>query len=462
MVRWPGWVPILVGALAMLLYAESVAGPFQYDDWFTVVESDPSHAQAGPALPGRPEAFRPVTTGSRVFDHAWALLLPTLAQDHPAFGFHLNNVILHGAASALVWWVVRLWWADALMAALAGALFAIHPFHSEAVNYISARSSVLAACWELAALGAYTSWRRGLGSRWWMVGVVSAAAALGAKESAVTLPLLLWLVDAVLIAPADGWRARVTRLWPWAVLVAGYVAARLLAVSDVTGGSEYSSGDRLAALATGLWILGAAARDAWWPWSLSVEHGIEPLHGARVWLVLVLAALAAIGAVVAWRRRRSSESPEGVLGMGLFALAWWVAAALPTLALPFITHVALYLENRFYLASVGFIAFGAWLAARAWRSVASRAGPAVPIVAALVLVIGLVAGSHARTTVWKSEVVLWRDAANKAPGSALAHAMLGAAYLGQNRPDLAIKPLEQAVRLDPRYPLAATNLGAAY
>ncbi|MFZ5863495.1 MAG: tetratricopeptide repeat protein [Nitrospirota bacterium] len=458
MARWPRWVPVLIGSLAILVYVESLSGPFQYDDWLTVAAKPASGAPAQHAADSA-DGFRPVTAASHAIDRAWTALAPNLAEYGPAAGHHLTAVALHALAAVLVWWMARLWWADDLAAAAAGVVFAVHPFNAEAVNYISARSSVLSACAELLALGAYTAWRR-RGGRWWhAASLVGAALALGAKESALTIPVLLWLIDATVISPRDSWRDRAGRLWPWGALVAVYAVARWFAVSDVSGGADYSAGDRVAALATGVWIIGLAARDFWWPMWLSVEHGVEPLHGVAGWVVLAGAA-AACGVLLIARRRGRAGADGGQ--WAVFSLAWWTAAAFPVLALPFITHVALYLENRFYLAAAGFTLFAGRVAASGWRAVALRAGVPVSAGLALAVVLGLGALSHARTTVWQSEIALWRDATAKAPRSALAHAMLGAAYLDQNRPDLAVEPLERATRLDPRYPLAATNLGAAY
>jgi tetratricopeptide (TPR) repeat protein len=386
-------------------------------------------------------------------------VLPDAVQ-YPALGFHLTTILLHAAASVLVWWVVRLWWGDPLVAAAAATLFAVHPFNAEAANYISARSSLLAACAELAALAAYTLWRKGRGRSWWAAAFVSSVLALGAKESAITLPALLWLADAAAIAPRETWRARVSRLWPWGGLVVGYVAVRLVLVTDVTGGFGYSEGDRVEALATGLWVVGLAARDFWWPWFLSAEHGIDTVHGAAAWGVVGITF--GMVALVVWAWQRPERLRYTVIGLVAFGALWWVAAALPPIALPFITHVALYQEHRYYLASVGFVAVAGWLAARGGRTLASRTGVALPVVIAVVVLVGLSVMSHSRTVLWKSEVALWTDATEKAPRSPLTYAMLGAAYLGQERPDLAITPLERAVGLDPGYPLAATNLGAAY
>lgn len=452
-------VPWCIGAVAILLYAESVGSPFQYDDWFTIVEPAGDWALAGPIQPVEPERLRPVTTASRALDRAWNALRPEAAQPWPAFGFHLNSVFLHAVASVLVWWVARLWWSDPLVAAAAGLLFAVHPFNAEAANYLSARASVLAACSELTALGTYTLWRRGRGRAWWVASLLSAVVALGAKESAVTLPALMWLAEAKAIAPAEGWRDRAVRLWPWLSLAAAYAAARVSLPSDVVGGLEYSAGARGAALATGLAIVWRAAADFWWPRSLSVEHGIETVRGVAAWGAIGLTALAAAWAGWGWRR---GAMQRDVMGALLFGCAWWFAAALPALTLPFITHVALYLENRYYLAGVGFAILGGVLAAQGGRALAARVGVVMPALAGAALVIGLAVASHGRTEVWKSEVALWQDATGKAPRSALAHAMLGAAYLDRDQPDLALAPLERAVRLDPAYPLAAMNLGAAY
>ena len=83
-------------------------------------------------------------------------------------------------------------------AALVGAtLFALHPVQTEAVTYVSGRSSSLSTLFALLALAA---WLRGLDApderRWRWISCAVFALALGVKEAPVALPLVMaaWLL----------------------------------------------------------------------------------------------------------------------------------------------------------------------------------------------------------------------------------------------------------------------------
>ena len=101
-------------------------------------------------------------------------------------GYHLFNLLFHLGAVLLAWECLRRLLPDRV-ALIAGVLFALHPIQSEAVNYVWARSIVLAS---LFCFGALWQWTRG---RPW-IAVAWFAAALLAKEECAAFPLLLvWL-----------------------------------------------------------------------------------------------------------------------------------------------------------------------------------------------------------------------------------------------------------------------------
>ncbi len=449
--------------LAVLMYAETLRSPWQYDDWVTVV-GNPALASLRSALSpaDTSEGYRPVTAASYAVDAAWERVAPGLVARDSTVPFHATNVAIHGLVVLLVAALALRWWKDPLAAGLAAAVVAVHPFNAEAVNYVSARASLLAACGALLALGAYTLWvesskRRGA---WLAASLGASALALGAKESAVTLPVLLWLVDRLVIAPDLGWRARARRQWPWWGLVAVFLGVRFFAFTDVSGGSGYSEGARGAALRTGLAVVWMGARDWFWPFRLGVDHGVEVVSIEAGIGAVALTLVVLVSTAWAWSRRRRAGDPRDVFLV--LAPWWWAIAAVPAMILPFITHVALYQENRFYLSGVG-LAWGAgWMGAVGWRWARMRWGAGVPAILGVLIVAGMIGMTHARNAVWKTEVALWTDAVKTAPESALARNMLGAAYLAEQRPDPAVPVLEEAVRLDPAYPRAASNLGAAY
>ena len=72
------------------------------------------------------------------------------------FVFHLNNVLLHLAATGLVFWLMiamRVRWYVVVIVSL---LFGIHPMRVESVAWITERKDVLFGLFYIAALVAYT------------------------------------------------------------------------------------------------------------------------------------------------------------------------------------------------------------------------------------------------------------------------------------------------------------------
>jgi hypothetical protein len=108
---------------------------------------------------------------------------------------HLVNVALHGVVSVLVYalGVVLLARRDAALAA--AMLFLVHPQHVESVVWLAERKDLLCALFFVAALLAYVSYVR-TPSRWRMASVVLLhAMALLSKPMAVTLPVVLLILD---------------------------------------------------------------------------------------------------------------------------------------------------------------------------------------------------------------------------------------------------------------------------
>jgi len=144
---------LLVGILAALVFANSLANEYAYDDRHIIVDNTAIHSLE--TLPGSlvtpywPTAYgrelglwRPVTTGA--FGVQWML-----GGGSPLL-FHLVNVLGHAAASVLV--LVLLAHLMSLPAALAaGLLFAVHPVHVEAVANVVGFSEVFSTAALLAA-----------------------------------------------------------------------------------------------------------------------------------------------------------------------------------------------------------------------------------------------------------------------------------------------------------------------
>jgi tetratricopeptide (TPR) repeat protein len=110
-------------------------------------------------------------------------------------GFHLTNVLLHavnmGLLLLVLWRMTGSLWKSALAAALVG----FHPMRAESVAWVTERKDVLSFFFLLLTMGCYARYART--GRWGWYAAVFLCALLGmlAKPVAVTLPVLLLLLD---------------------------------------------------------------------------------------------------------------------------------------------------------------------------------------------------------------------------------------------------------------------------
>src|SRR6185369_4503113 len=168
---------LLLLAAALLAFGASLGSGFHFDDYAIFSDSVLDSAR------GWIEVWAPLQTRPLTYFTFW--LNRQLGAGDP-LGYHLFNLLFHLGAVLLAWECLRRLLPERT-ALIAGVLFALHPMQSEAVNYVWARSIVLATFF---CFGALWQWLQG---RPW-IAVAWFAVALLAKEECAAFPLLLvWL-----------------------------------------------------------------------------------------------------------------------------------------------------------------------------------------------------------------------------------------------------------------------------
>ncbi len=460
------WVALgLILVATVTVYRGVIGNGFVLDD-FHVVRDNPSVRSL--AFAGRwftvPDAvssfresrnYRPVLVASYAADYA-------LWGGQPQ-GFHATNLGIHAGVVLLTFLLARrLWSGDDVTGLCAAGVVALHPINAEAVNYITARSSSLMTLFVLAAVWAYdrgsgagTGDREGVRNRLWQFAAyVLGGAALGTKEVAVVLPVLIIAWDRVRHDEAESWGAILRRSVPWWGLVAIYLSVRLwvlpAGVTTAINGAVTAAQNALFALKVYLLSLGF-----WlWPTNLAVDHAWPiTIGGGEAALLIGGSAIAVLGTIGAARFSRR-------IG---WCLVWFWAAIAPVGALPFVSRLTLYQDNRVYLSGIAL----AWLVARVmWRVSYIQGLSRVPRAAWLVGLIGcaLVAArvDARRTQVWTDDAHLWEDVMTKYPDSVLAYNAKAVQFINDGRLDEARQALERALRLVPGYSGAQENLGIVF
>jgi hypothetical protein len=193
--------PAVLAVAVLLAYFNALTGAFQFDDYNVIVQNPAVHSVAAwlDSMPG----IRPLLKFSYALN--WTL-------HSGPFGFHLFNVVVHAINAVLVYQLLRALIeqrTEAHWGPFAGALlFALHPVQTEAVTYISGRSVCLMALFYLCSV---LTWlraeRRAHPAAWRALSAGLFGAALLVKETAVTLPFALLLLDArcCSVRPGTGW-----------------------------------------------------------------------------------------------------------------------------------------------------------------------------------------------------------------------------------------------------------------
>ena len=444
---------LLIFILTGFLYFESLRHQFHYDDVHSIVENPHIRSLDNVRL-----FFRDAATFSVIPENAMyrPLLLVSYALNHAADGlnprgYHLLNVVLHAANSALVFCLLLGVCRRPALSLAAAALFAATPMNAEAVNYISSRSELLMGFFFLLASWAYAGFARSANRIWYALAMACAFLAVLSKSVAVILACVIPAID-LLISGRSGWVSRLKYQLPFLLIGIVYVVA----TSDLVY-KALNSPVRPFDIQAYTQLKAAAFYLALWcmPVALTVDHQFFP---ALAWSdPPVLAGFAFIGSLVALWIYGGSRLLK-------FAGWWWMMLLLPSALVPLIVLVN---EHRVYLAGMGLCLVGAWAISRLPR----RGGVALISSVAYVLILASV--SNQRTAVWADELTLWRDAAEKGPLMVKPHLRLGDALVDAARKEgspshrsellsRAEQSYLRALELRSQHPGALNNLGSLY
>ncbi|KAM7286678.1 hypothetical protein ISCGN_030443 [Ixodes scapularis] len=414
-------------------------------------------------------------------------------------GYHLVNVALHCACSALVARLAK----EALKlppgpACLAAMLFAAHPVHTEAVSSIVGRAEVLCCFFFLLSFLCYHRCSDAggvLALRWLLAAGALSGCALLAKEQGISvLPLCMALRVRTLARTTSGTlRSRDKHRGSWLqwtgdllfrsltdlhVLVLGGALSALLAFrlwmlhgtlpqfSEVDNPASFSS--RLSTRLLTYSYLGAF--NAWlvlcprtlsYDWQMGSIPLVSSLLDPRN---LATVALGTVLVLLFWRACReqansqdgtdSSSSGCGLLLPLLLALLPFLPASNLLVSVGFVVA-----ERVLYIPSIGvclLVGEGLSRIQRRFSGAVASAAPALTCV----LVSLLAVKTLDRNSVWASREALFESGIRDLPENAKMHYNYANLQKDLGNAPLAIKHYRLAIRLWPDHASAHNNLGA--
>jgi protein O-mannosyl-transferase len=384
-------------------------------------------------------------------------------------GYHLVNVALHTANSALLFLLFRSMSGALWRSALVAALFALHPLHVESVAWIAERKDVLSGLFWILTLLCYTAYVKQSKRSMYLLSLALFALGLMAKPMLVTIPAVLLLIDFWPLkriripffadsnaagAPAST-VIELTRLRDLVVEKIPFLA--LATISSVVTFYAQSHAGAVAALnrlalsdriSNAFWSYIGYVRKMFFPYDLAVYYPLVPVP---YWQSGCAAIMLCGGAIIVVRQARTRP----YLAFGYF---WYIITLLPVIG--FIQVGGQAMADRYsYLPHIGLFTTLSWGGAelslklpRLRKTAIFAAGGAVLLCAILTWV---------QVGYWTDNIRIYRHSLDVTKDNYFAYNGLGRAYEQQGRMDLAIAQYNEALRIMPRDPEFLVNLGNA-
>lgn len=391
------------------------------------------------------------------------------------WGWHLSNVLLHLLVTLLVYALASKIIADRITAALAAAIYGVHPVHVESVAWACGVIDPLMTALVISSFLCYLrvggqgergslSFGAGRGRVWAGASLFLYGLALLAKEPAIMLPLLVFAYEWIFWpeiegAPRDILSGKRMRGATWSVLPYLAVTAAYLVVREIVLNELKHPGGRLewsTMIATWPLLLVFYLRLLIWPAGLSICYDIPYVTRMSSWkFVLPVLGLALVcGLIWAWTRSANRGHPRSTSAI-VFACVWLILPILPALQISVFGEGDIAHDRYLYLPSVGFAILVA-LAMRSIRKTSLRIG----LPAALVLV--LVPLTIRQSLFWATDLTLCTRALSVAPNNPYNKTNLANLLVDRRMEGEAMALYQQVLARSPGFWYANYSLGCAY
>ncbi|MGH9470381.1 MAG: tetratricopeptide repeat protein [Terriglobia bacterium] len=467
---WRASDRLLIALLVVLSsapYLNSLWNGFVYDDNTQILTNpfirDFSHLKAiftssvwvyAGGARGVTDYYRPLMTLTYLLCHELF--------GYNAYGYHFVSLLLNAAVVVLMFFVTKRIFANRGMAFLAAAIFAIHPIHTEAVDWIAAVTDLelalfsLLVFWFFLRLGDKEA--RGAG-RTGLIQLGMGASfvlALLSKEPAATLPLLAVIYEHACREDRGltSWTQNARRYGALWILLGAYLLLRLRFLGAFAPVRLRANMPPATVFLSAVALAGHYLEKILWPLHLCAYYvfpsdlsAILP-HAMAGAVALVACALFAIWL---WRSDRRA----------FFGVVWFFIILAPVLN-PRWMPPSVFAERYLYLPSVGFCWVAAWLTIRLWRRVANagnfaaRRGLAAAACAAAAICIALVI---ARNADWKDNLTFYARTIAASPRAGAMYNNLGKYYWDRGELRAAANEWQKALELDPDAGYVLHNLG---
>jgi protein O-mannosyl-transferase len=451
---------------AVLPYSNSLLNGFVYDDTTQILDNPyiVSFRHLGQIFStavwsyvgsgGYTNYYRPVMT--------FGYLLCFQIFGAAPYGFHLANIILHATVVCVLYGLTRRMFGSRAVAFLAAALFALHPMHTESVDWVAAVTDLEVTLYFLLTFWFFLRVPKAEGkhSQWDVLGMTASfLLALCSKEQSLMLPFLATVYEHFCREDRriTTWMQKVSRYGLLWMITFAYILFRermFGAFAPIIGHPEVS---RYGAILSGIALLGQYIRKLLWPVKLCAFYMFHPSTSVLDPGVIVGVGALAVSAVLfgfLWKRQRTAS----------FAVVWFFATIAPVLNVRVLASDNVFAERYLYLPSVGFC----WLVAlglmKLWDNLSFRPKAWQWTWGGLLGVLAVLCAARivTRNRVWRNEITFYSTTLQASPDATPIYNNLGSVYWNRGDAEAAELEWQKALALVPDSPTLLNNLGLVY
>jgi len=407
--------------------------------------------------------YAPLTYISWAVEHYYYRLDPA--------PFHRDNVILHVLNTGLVYWFILLLVGRIDVAIITALLFGIHPLHVESVAWITERKDVLYAFFFLWSLILYVLYCARDKGKWklYLGAFLLFLLSLLSKPAAVTLPIVLLLIDYFLGRPAfklsdeneGGFMKRlqfnrqvIIEKLPFFVLSLFWGWITINTTRSIAGEETFSLMERTLFAFYGIvtYLYKVLV-----PLNLSCFYPYPTLHDGllpSIYYVAPVITLLLVYIVV--------KSAKATTTLVFGSLFFFFTIALVLQFFPVGPNIVT--DRYTYVPYIGiFFVVGqsyAWLGERK-----EKRYTLYKMLSTMVLtcfIIWCIFLSYERCDVWENSETLWSDVISKYPNTSEGYLNRGQYYTDNDEFDKALVDYDVTLQLNPKSTLAYINRGNVY
>jgi tetratricopeptide (TPR) repeat protein len=430
---------LLIAAVTFTAFLPSLSNGF-------VNRDDPAYVTDNLAVRGFTPAHLAKIFSSTCLCHYLPVTMLTYMAEYRLFGldpaaFHRTNLLLH-IVNALLVFALLYGLGGNYAAALIGALlFAVHPLRVEPVAWIAERKELLSACFYLASLLLYLSYRKRGRRTAYLLCLGSFLVSLLSKSMSVSQPLVLLLVDYLSGRNIDR-KALIEKIPFFALSAVFAVVALLGAQGFIRSYAGYPIAGRLLlpTYAMMFYLVKTIV-----PVRLCASYYLPQAADAGLTLRMGLSLIGIAGpAAVVFRRRRGSRKPA-------FGALFFFVTLLPVLQIVNSGGMVLVADRYTYVPIVGicFLVSAALAFLTDVKFKNNRAMRGVLYILMAVSIAALSCLTRQRCAVWKNSLTLWNSIVLHEPAAPQAYNGRGGAYRDAGEYDAALADFGREIALKP-------------